>query len=489
MAKKIIALVVSALFLSVASVSAQTVDQATNEFLKDFVEESNPDAASNLGKFNVQNINRVSSSLFVSITGGEKVGIKGYDTYYGKGILPATTDLTASLYNRPVSANVYIADVLKNTNLIPQAYAQGIGFAGLNPILNIWKAFRNIAYFAFIIIFVVIGFMIMLRKKISSNAVVTIQEALPKIIVTLLLITFSYAIAGLVIDIMYLSIFVLTGVLQAGGLIRNANEANNVLFGRNIIGIGISYFTGFTEASGMAAEAMGQLVAQVFGGLLGVVANVIFYLIFAIAILIAVFRAFIQLLTAYVGIILSTIFAPLQLLPNAFPGSDAFGKWFNGLIANAAVFPVAAAMILLGAILTTTSGGADNLGLYVTDNPSGFEYDGFMPPLLYGTETNTGSTSAVKVLIGFGIIMMLPEVLKITREAFQVKDAGYSGAAMGGAASGLSLFTGAERIRQQEAQKIFYKRQLEGKNPQNNDLSYLERIVVNPLNIFRPGKK
>lgn len=424
-------------FLFTHPVFAQDVTQATTEFFNDFAQENEQGVVSNLGSFNTANINRVGGTFFLNIVGGEIVGLSDYDSYYGKGLIPAATEYTARLFDRPVKTSVYVADVLKNTNLVPQAYAQGIGFAGLNPILNIWKAFRNIAYFAFIIIFVVIGFMIMVRQKISSNAVVTIQEALPKIIITLILITFSYAIAGLMVDIMYLSIFILTGIFQQAGLITDASAASSTLFRRNIIGIGISYFTGFTEASGLAAESVGQLVSQVFDGVMGAIANVFFYLVFAVSVLIAVFRTFISLLMAYVGIIISTIFAPLQLLPNAFPGSDAFQKWLKGLFANVAVFPVAAAMILLGVILSKDNDGNDALGIPFTENPATFDYSGFLPPLLYGANAaDGGSVGAVQSLIGFGIIVLLPEVVKLTKQSLEVKDEGLGEAAWKNATAG-----------------------------------------------------
>lgn len=51
------------------------------------------------------------------------------------------------------------------------------------------------------IIFLIIGIMIILRVKVSPQAVITIQSAVPQIITTLILVTFSYAIAGLVIDL------------------------------------------------------------------------------------------------------------------------------------------------------------------------------------------------------------------------------------------------------------------------------------------------
>ena len=37
----------------------------------------------------------------------------------------------------------------------------------------------------------------------SPQTIVTIQSALPKIVVTLILVTFSYAIAGFMVDLVY----------------------------------------------------------------------------------------------------------------------------------------------------------------------------------------------------------------------------------------------------------------------------------------------
>ena len=112
----------------------------------------------------------------------------------------------------PASSGVYIADLLKNSPVIPQAYAQGIGFSSLSPVLPIWKVFRDLSYSFFAMIFVVIGFMIMFRQKISGQAQATITSVLPNLVVTLIIITFSYAIAGLLIDLMYLVIYFIVGV-------------------------------------------------------------------------------------------------------------------------------------------------------------------------------------------------------------------------------------------------------------------------------------
>jgi hypothetical protein len=446
MLKRAFVLACLTFFLSVIPISAAPTSEASSEFWEDVKAENEESAGSNLGKFNTQNVNRIAASLSIGLAGGESLGLADYDDYYGRGVIPTTITYTANLYNRPVKTSVYVADVLKNANLIPQAYAQGIGFAGLNPVLNIWKAFRNIAYFAFIVIFVIIGFMIMLRKKISNNAVITIQEALPKIIVTLILITFSYAIAGLVIDLMYFSILLITSVFEQNRILTDADAANTTLFGRNIIGIGIKYFTGTSEVAGQAAEAMGTLMDLVLWSWAAGFASIIFYLIFVVAILIALFRTFIQLIMAYLGIILATIFAPIQLLPNAFPGSDAFGKWIKGLIANAAVFPVAATMVILGAALSTTTGGAAGMGIPIdTSDTNGmnFNRDGFIPPLIGNSneDPGQGTVSAIQMLIGFGMIMLLPEVVKMTKEALQVKEPAFGDAAWKNAMAGKAVYS------------------------------------------------
>ena len=126
---------------------------------------------------------------------------------FGQGVIPAMSEYIAYMYQKPASTQAYIADVFKSAKIIPPAQAQGIGFGALDPILQTWKTFRNLAYLFFVLIFLVIGFMIMFRHKINGQTVVTIQQAIPNIIVALLFVTFSYAIGGLLIDAMYLVMY------------------------------------------------------------------------------------------------------------------------------------------------------------------------------------------------------------------------------------------------------------------------------------------
>lgn len=81
---------------------------------------------------------------------------------------------------------------------------QSSGYNYLKDVVKLdalWKVSISIVYVLFVVIFIVVGFMIMFRKNLGSNATVTISRALPNLIVSLVLVTFSFAIVGLVMDI------------------------------------------------------------------------------------------------------------------------------------------------------------------------------------------------------------------------------------------------------------------------------------------------
>ena len=59
----------------------------------------------------------------------------------------------------------------------------------------------------------------MFRMKINPQNVATFQSAIPKIVTTLILITFAYAIAGFMIDLMFVLFNLIPSVFQASGII------------------------------------------------------------------------------------------------------------------------------------------------------------------------------------------------------------------------------------------------------------------------------
>lgn len=66
---------------------------------------------------------------------------------------------------------------------------------------KLWAQSRNIAYIFFVLAMIVIGFMIMFRSKLGGQVIVSISNSIPQLIICLILVTFSFAIAGIMLDI------------------------------------------------------------------------------------------------------------------------------------------------------------------------------------------------------------------------------------------------------------------------------------------------
>jgi hypothetical protein len=343
------------------------------------------------------------------------------------GSLSSTMD---TFYQEPPASGVYYArHVLENAGFAKPAYAQGVGYAALSPLIEVWKVFRNMAYVILVVVLVVIGFMIMFRMKLDPQTAITIQNALPNIVITLIVITFSYAIAGLLIDIMYFSMNIVISLvynafgsehfggagpteIQAmytgggyGVLVQNVLRTmptDTTTSGLVGIGAGTATTIGLlaTPAAPIAL-IVGGLVAlfgsTVQGGGVAGLLSPILFLIVGLGLLFVIIRLFFMLLSSYIQVLLRIIFAPLMLLPGAIPGKNAFSGWIRGLLGNLIVFPTVAGTLLIANILTDMS---ENI---------------WVPPLLGGT----GVGSFAQGLIGLGVVMLAPTLAIQAKKLFE----------------------------------------------------------------------
>jgi hypothetical protein len=123
------------------------------------------------------------------------------------GLLGMSASFIDSLYvYRPLNKSEYLTDLGRSIGLTREANAQvgGSGNAVLSPVFKLWEVTRNITYLAMILIFVVVGLMVMFRQKLNPQTVVSIQLALPGLVIGLILITFSYFFAALITDLAFL---------------------------------------------------------------------------------------------------------------------------------------------------------------------------------------------------------------------------------------------------------------------------------------------
>lgn len=199
------------------------------------------------------------------------------------GMLGATTDLIAATYQQPATSGVYSEYLADNFGIVQKAHAQetSYGFNGLRPILKLWEAVRNIAYILLTLAFIFIGVGVMLRVKIDPRTVMTIQNQIPKVIIGIILITLSYAISAVLIDLMWVSTYAGVNVLsnhypKPGETLAqkaNKNIINNPLTFTNQIfetGKNGPFGNGVFHITQDTSNNVGEFLRQIVKDLLGV---------------------------------------------------------------------------------------------------------------------------------------------------------------------------------------------------------------------------
>jgi hypothetical protein len=322
---------------------------------------------------------------------------------------------TALLLNPPASSKEYLA-YMSNKNIVKPVYAQGLGFSALSPILKLWVLFRNVAYLFFVIIFAVVGMMVILRRRIDPRTVVTIQDSLPRIVVALLLVTFSYAIAGLIIDLGELTIRITGNLLQQQGFIAQTTQPRQslaYLFSTNMFELmsPLSDTHNLKEAlKGVPVPIIGKDVR------IPILSGLTTWVVIDLTMFFVQFKIFFALLGPYVAVALGVIFSPFYLLLAALPGGgDRVGSWLRSMISNVVVFPAIFAVLAIAAILKGNAAGAANVW---QPNPANTS-NGFWSPAVLG---NWGG--AVGDLLAFGILLGTPKIAQDIKEKLGQRPSG-----------------------------------------------------------------
>lgn len=250
---------------------------------------------------------------------------------------------------RQISGIAYTSDLVSRITVVKPANAQeGFGFGQLSVVQDAWVKSRDISYGLLIFAAIILAFMIMMRTKISPQAVITAQSAIPKLVAAIILITFSYAIAGFMIDMLYVIIGLIATILAPNP------DAVPTLYrymvdgpmGWGLFGVMGYYAIIFSMAlmvsifgAGFSTSGVGSIVLLLSIPLIFFV--VIFSLMAMVIILIFAFlRAIFMLIRAVVNIYLLVIFGPFYILGGAVTQSLGFGSWIKDLLTNLLVFPV-----------------------------------------------------------------------------------------------------------------------------------------------------
>ena len=210
--------------------------------------------------------------------------------------------------------------------------------------------------------------------------------AIPKIMISLVLITFSFPIAGLILDISNVLTMLFESFFKPGG----AFNFNRLLLADNI-GI-TSLYQSFV--AGGASINLGHGLRNLL------ISNVISLVIIVVALFISI-SIFWTIISRYGQIFVQVFIAPLQFLWGALPGQDEqIAKWFKSILANALVFPCIYLII--------------NIARFIQ-----LQTQVYIPP---GFGDDRGN---IATLIGLGILSLAPKIPALLEDALDIAPSGH----------------------------------------------------------------
>ncbi|HWY79724.1 MAG TPA: hypothetical protein VNW29_05180 [Candidatus Sulfotelmatobacter sp.] len=390
----------------------------------------------------------------------------------------------SSLYIPAVSTSDYTDYLASNFGIVKHAYAAGpancaantfgYGFCGLSPIFTLWTGMRDLAYTLLIILFVVIGIGVMLRFHVDPRTVMTLQNQIPRVIIAIALITFSYAIAGAMIDMMWT-------VTYAGINFISQSSTSKITLCPNtkplplsqgveqrLIDTPLSFVNtifrydpgckdtnnGLFTLSQKVSTSLGDLVQQVVSDVLNLQGNgcgftlnpltiagciatsafgkamlwldeQIISLVILIILLVSLFRLWFQLIKTYLTFIIFVILGPVWIVLGLIPGRPmGFEKWLRIIFTNLAIFPLVAFILVFARVIVDAVPKLDPQTV-------------FIPPLVGNPNISTFAS-----FMGLGAILIAPSIPDLIRERMKAKgQTNYGAIAAAGIGAGAAVAT------------------------------------------------
>jgi len=233
-----------------------------------------------------------------------------------------------NLEKLPIVGKTFAAPLDYNMPLLRSAY-------------DLWELVRNVSLGIISVILLYTGIMIILRKRVSSQIVVSVQYAIPKIVIGLLLIIFSYPIGSAI-----------TGI--SWGLYRGATS---------IVGSA----TGFCNGQVNSGQLYLAILIEVLKNGVGL-GRVVLLLITGLAVVFMYLAVWVKAVLIYLKMVIGVITAPFEMAIGTIPGSeDKIMDWFKrmaklGLSVFAMGLVVPVVLVLAYYILVNYRAGPSEVG-------------------------------------------------------------------------------------------------------------------------------
>lgn len=174
----------------------------------------------------------------------------------------------------------------------------------LKAVYDIWKISLSVSLALLSLVLLYTGIMITMGKKISTQLVVNVQYAIPKIVIGAILIIFSYPIGAAITSVSF-------------GLYRGADD----IFFSLVKGAGVA-----VPPSGLIFTIISTTIFALVGGGASIL---IFALIFLLVLLIVKLILYIKVIMIYAKMAVSVVTAPFEFVLGTVPGNDDKIKdWF-----------------------------------------------------------------------------------------------------------------------------------------------------------------
>lgn len=221
----------------------------------------------------------------------------------------------------PVNYAYWMNDKVKNVPFMGSTLAASTIYSGpfladdmesANVILSLWKLARDIAYALMSIAMLLTGIMIITGKRLSPQVTVTVQTALPRIIIAAVLIAFTYPIGAVLASLSWSLGF------SVWDTIKNYVSTGGP---QDLTG-SILVIIGFMALAGIPTGGVGTLVMLIP--------------LMVVAVLWVV--AWIKIFLTYLKVIVTIIWSPIALAIGSIPGREETVK---NLVKNYAAYLLA----------------------------------------------------------------------------------------------------------------------------------------------------
>lgn len=303
------------------------------------------------------------------------------------------------------------------------ANAQGAGTDLISkPVRQAWEKVRDLSYIAMVLVLITIGFMVMFRRRLDPRTVVTATNSLPKVAIALILITFSFALSGLFLDMIFILVDITRNWFSEIG--NHAFLDGFQAFGSKAGGE-IAWLPFFTLVSQsilrwgtmlviIGGISLGTAMYSGPGGLIVAIilltGLILFELIIRLSIFIIAIILFWTLFQRFIMILVFTIFSPVFFLLGAVPGFESTPiSWAKRMLAATLTFPVILIFVYIALTFLTPSFP----GLPIVAGSSAKA-----PPPIGGA----GYFLNIPALIGVGLILFSLKVPAFIDDVLGLKD-------------------------------------------------------------------